>query len=103
MTWQRICRTEEVQPPYPLARVISNTGHARDHVCVVARDDGSYAAMLDRCPHRNIALSGGVVADGALVCPGHFWRFSLEAGHRIDLPEYSATLYPTRVIDGWVE
>jgi pimeloyl-ACP methyl ester carboxylesterase len=37
------------------------------------------------------------------VCPGHFWRFDLATGARSDLPERGATLYPTRVVDGWVE
>ncbi len=59
--------------------------------------------MLDRCPHRDIALSGGLVKDGTLVCPGHFWCFDVTTGARTDLPERGATVYPTRVVDGWVE
>jgi pimeloyl-ACP methyl ester carboxylesterase/nitrite reductase/ring-hydroxylating ferredoxin subunit len=72
-------------------------------VCVVERGHDDYVALLDRCPHRDVALSGGVIQDGLLVCPGHFWRFDLRTGERTDLPERGATLYPTRVVDGWVE
>lgn len=33
------------------------------------------AALLDRCPHRGVALSLGRVRDGCLECPFHGWRF----------------------------
>lgn len=59
--------------------------------------------MLDRCPHRDVSLSNGVVRDGALVCPGHFWRFDLATGERTDKPDQIVQLYPTRIADGWVE
>ncbi|MBX3130824.1 MAG: aromatic ring-hydroxylating dioxygenase subunit alpha [Polyangiaceae bacterium] len=44
---------------------------------VLFRDrDGKPAALLDRCPHRNVPLSLGSVADdGTLRCPYHGWRF----------------------------
>lgn len=72
-------------------------------VCVVQVRDGDVVAILDRCPHRDIPLSRGLVKDGLLSCPGHFWRFDLTTGERSDLPEVRATLFPTRVTDGWVE
>ncbi|MCW2775282.1 MAG: hypothetical protein JWN91_3608 [Nocardioides sp.] len=102
-TWERVCRVEETVPGQPLGKVIGNSGQDRDRVCVLATDDGQHVALLDRCPHRDIALSGGVVKNGTLVCPGHFWRFDLRTGARTDLPERGATVYPTRVVDGWVE
>lgn len=101
--WERICRAEDVQPGRPVGRVIGDSGQNRDRVCVVARADGEYVAMLDRCPHRDIALSGGIVTGGELVCPGHFWRFDLHTGRRCDVPERGVTFYPTRVVDGWIE
>jgi nitrite reductase/ring-hydroxylating ferredoxin subunit len=102
-TWERICRIDEVVPDQPLARVVGESGQDRDRVCVVAPDGGNHVAMLDRCPHRDVALSGGIVKDGTLTCPGHFWRFDITTGERTDLPERRATVYPTRVVDGWVE
>jgi len=44
---------------------------------VLFRDrDGRPRAMLDRCPHRGVALSlGKRTADGCLECPFHAWRF----------------------------
>jgi pimeloyl-ACP methyl ester carboxylesterase/nitrite reductase/ring-hydroxylating ferredoxin subunit len=101
--WERVCAVDEVRAGQPIGRVVGDSGQDRDRVCVVARPDGDYVALLDRCPHRDIALSRGTVKDGMLVCPGHFWRFDLRSGERTDLPQHAATLYPTRVVDGWVE
>src|SRR6188768_1421255 len=43
--------------------------------------DGKAAALLDRCPHRNVPLSlGRVVAGGRLECAYHGWQF--EGGGR---------------------
>lgn len=100
--WERVCRTEEALPDQPVGRLVGDSGQDRDRVCVIATG-GAYVAMLDRCPHRDIALSGGVVRDGTLVCPGHFWCFDLRTGERTDRPDRSATVYPTRVVEGWVE
>lgn len=102
-TWERVCRVEELLPDRPVGKVVGSSGQDRDRVCVVARDEGDYVALLDRCPHRDIALSGGLVKDGTLICPGHFWRFDLDTGARTDLSDRGATVYPTRVVDGWVE
>lgn len=101
--WERVCRVAELEVGRPVGKVIGSSGQDRDRVCVVAAADGRYVAMLDRCPHRDVALSRGLVRDGLLVCPGHFWRFDLGTGERSDLPQQRATLYPTRVVDGWVE
>ena len=102
-SWERICRLDELAPDRPIGRAIGDSGQDRDRVCVVAAPDGDPVAMLDRCPHRDIALSGGLVKDGTLICPGHFWRFDLATGRRTDRPDQAATLYPTRTVDGWVE
>ena len=44
---------------------------------VLFRDDtGRAQALLDRCPHRSVALSlGSVTEDGCLQCPFHGWQF----------------------------
>jgi nitrite reductase/ring-hydroxylating ferredoxin subunit len=103
VSWQRVCRVEEVVADRPVGRVVGAPDGGEQRICVVAGPDGAPVAMPDRCPHRDIALSGGLVRDGVLTCPGHFWRFDLGTGRRTDLPEVSVPLYPTRVTDGWVE
>jgi len=101
--WARVCRVDELEPGKPLGRIVGDSGQDRDRVCVIATGHDGFLAMLDRCPHRDVALSRGTVVDGTLTCPGHFWRFDLQTGARTDAPERAATLYPTRVVDGWVE
>jgi phenylpropionate dioxygenase-like ring-hydroxylating dioxygenase large terminal subunit len=40
---------------------------------------GKVAALLDRCPHRGVALSlGQVTEDGCLECPYHGWHFATD-------------------------
>lgn len=102
-SWERVCRVDDVRPGRAVGRDVGDSGQDRDRVCVVAGDDGVYVALLDRCPHRDIKLSGGIVRDGILICPGHFWRFDLRTGLRTDSPDKAATVYSTPVVDGWVE
>ena len=101
-TWVRLCRVADIPDGLALALEIDSALTPDPRVCVVSDADRPQA-MLDRCPHRDVRLSGGVVRDGLLTCPGHFWRFSLTDGRRTDLPDEVATLYPTRLDDdGWV-
>ncbi|WP_211349238.1 Rieske (2Fe-2S) protein [Nocardioides litoris] len=101
--WYRLCLAADVPPGALLGRTIGDSGEAHDRVCVASGADGEVVAMLDRCPHRDVALSGGVVHGSTVVCPGHFWRFDLASGERTDLPRHAVTLYPTRLVDGWIE
>lgn len=102
-SWEQVCRIEDLDQDRPIGRLVGTSGQDRDRVCVVRGPGGQPVAMLDRCPHRDISLSGGTVRDGSLICPGHFWRFDLSDGRRTDLPTEAATVYPTRIVDGWVE
>ena len=101
--WRRVCGVDELDPSTPLARTVTADDGSEAHVCVVVTPDGTPTVLLDRCPHRDIRLSGGVVRDGELVCPGHFWRFDTGTGERVDAPAGGATVHPSRVVDGWVE
>ncbi|MEI6225433.1 MAG: Rieske 2Fe-2S domain-containing protein, partial [Deltaproteobacteria bacterium] len=49
---------------------------AGEKVVVFRGRDGVPGALVDRCPHRGVALSlGRVEDDGCLACPFHGWRF----------------------------
>ena len=62
----------------PLRLVIAN------EPLVLFRDGrGGVGALLDRCPHRGVALSLGKVGDdGTLECPFHGWRFDVSGANR---------------------
>lgn len=63
---------------------------------------GQAAALVDRCAHRNLALSRGHVVDGTIECAYHGWRYGAggacvaipslcEAPPRIAVPAYPVT------------
>ena len=53
----------------PLARTVLGVP------IVLFRSAGKIAALIDRCPHRNAALSQGRVVGDLLECPYHGWSF----------------------------
>ena len=66
---------------------------------VLFRDDkGRAEALLDRCAHRNIQLSGGCVKNGAIECPYHGWCYN-GGGTLVHVPSLGedAKLPPHRV------
>ncbi|MDF3068408.1 MAG: (2Fe-2S)-binding protein [Polyangiaceae bacterium] len=66
------CLSEELARA-PLARVVCGVP------IVLFRSQGRAAALIDRCPHRNVPLSlGRVLADGRLECAYHGWQFGCD-------------------------
>ena len=71
---------------------------------------GQAAALLDRCPHRNVPLSLGRVQHGELECAYHGWRFDGSGACRaipslVGSPEGKARRapsYPTLEQEGMV-
>src|SRR4051812_24859950 len=68
--WYVACQSAELGRK-PLARTVVGVP------LVLFRDaSGAPAALLDRCPHRNVPLSlGRLVAGGRLECAYHGWQF----------------------------
>ena len=68
--WYVACQSAELRN-VPLARTVLGVP------LVLFRDaSGKVAALLDRCPHRNVPLSlGRVVGGGRLECAYHGWQF----------------------------
>lgn len=72
---------------------------------------GAAAALLDRCPHRNVPLSIGKRSDdGTLECAYHGWRFD-GRGECTHIPTYAgacgqkgqrATAFAVREQDGFI-
>jgi phenylpropionate dioxygenase-like ring-hydroxylating dioxygenase large terminal subunit len=77
---------------------------------VLFRDhEGRIAALIDRCPHRGVALSLGKLHDGIVECPFHGWRFNGQ-GRACHIPwnpdaktaTLGATPLPAREIGGFL-
>ena len=95
-SWERIIPLADL-PNRTAVRAVRN-GHG---LCL-SLADGSPVAVADACAHRQTALSGGLVRDGVLTCPGHFWRYDLRTGQCVNRPDRVAS-YQCRVVDGWVD
>ena len=95
-TWERIVQLEELSGRTAVR--VERNGHA---LCLALVGE-SPVAVTDVCAHRNIALSGGLVRDGILTCPGHFWRYDLRTGQCVNRPDRVAT-HPCRVSGSWVD
>jgi nitrite reductase/ring-hydroxylating ferredoxin subunit len=57
---------------------------------------GAVAAYEDRCRHRDTSLVDGLVRDCVVTCPGHFWRYDLRTGERVDASGEPLSRYAVR-------
>lgn len=68
--WTPLIETRRVKDK-PLRIVL-----AGEPLVLFRSPSGAVSALIDRCPHRGVALSlGSVGADGCIECPFHGWRF----------------------------
>jgi len=51
------------------------------------------------CPHKQLPLAEGVLRDGALVCPGHWYAYDLDTGSCRTTGDISLALYPVVSVD----
>ncbi len=103
--WFIGCRSAELKAQ-PLSRRIQGTP-----VVVFRTGKGAAAALLDRCPHRNVPLSEGKVRGEELECRYHGWRFDC-AGECVAIPglvsgetrlrSRRAPSFAVREVDGFV-
>jgi phenylpropionate dioxygenase-like ring-hydroxylating dioxygenase large terminal subunit len=104
--WTPVALSSEVgTKPVPLRL-------ASERLVLFRGADGRVGALLDRCPHRGVALSLGKVGrDGCLECPFHGWRFKTD-GACAEVPlnplpaekrrHLGATAFPVRERGGLV-
>ena len=102
--WQRVCTLDALVPDRGAAALVgerqvalfrlSDTGdvHAVDHL-----DPFSQANVMAR------GLVGSRMGVPTVASPMHKQSFDLRTGQCLDEPEVSLAVWPTRVIDGWVE
>lgn len=79
-TWLPALPSTQLRRDSPVGLVVAGVPLA------LFRDDtGAARAVVDRCPHRSVRLSGGTVEGGRLVCPFHGWAFD-GAGACVSVP-----------------
>ncbi len=65
--------------------------------------DGALRAIDDRCAHKGGSLAAGMVRDGIVTCPLHWWRYDLETGRRVASDTVVQATYEVQVVDGEIE
>lgn len=104
--WTPILPVEKIQgTPVPVQL-------AGEKLVLFRNSSGEIGVLLDKCPHRGVALSLGNVTDsGCLECPYHGWQFDNNGNctqvpfnnqEEINLSKLSAISLPTRIIAGLV-
>ncbi|MGJ0508038.1 MAG: Rieske 2Fe-2S domain-containing protein [Methylocystis sp.] len=68
--WTPLSLSRDLKPGRPLGLKI-----AGERVVLFRDAAGQPGALIDRCPHRGVALSLGKVVNGQIECPFHGWRF----------------------------
>lgn len=68
--WTSIALSKELPEERALSREVASTP-----IVIFRAQDMQRGALIDRCPHRNVALSLGKVQNGCIECPFHGWRF----------------------------
>ena len=66
--WTAVMMSEGLPTGRPVGLTVAGTP-----VVFFRGPDGKPAALLDRCPHRGVALSLGTVHEGRVECPFHGW------------------------------
>jgi phenylpropionate dioxygenase-like ring-hydroxylating dioxygenase large terminal subunit len=74
--WTPVALAEELTGDKPLGVTVAGTP-----LVLFRGPRGEPTAMLDRCPHRGVALSLGRVEGGRIECPFHGWK--LDAGGHV--------------------
>lgn len=67
--WYIACMSDQLKQ-VPIARQILG-----EHLVLFRDKDGHAGVLLDRCPHRNLALSRGSVTGNGLQCAYHGWTY----------------------------
>jgi phenylpropionate dioxygenase-like ring-hydroxylating dioxygenase large terminal subunit len=68
--WTPVGLSGDLKPNKPLAMRL-----AGERVVLFRDALGQPGALIDRCPHRGVALSLGRIVNGEIECPFHGWRF----------------------------
>lgn len=91
-TLHKVCRVGELQDGQCGTLAVGRKTIA------VFRVADNYFAIDNMCPHMGAELSGGLVEDGIVTCPWHYWRFRLADGAWADNPRVKIGSYPVHIV-----
>ena len=101
--WYPLAWSYELKRGKPMARHF-----AGEPVVLYRGESGKVHALEDRCAHRQVPLSMGIIEGDTLKCGYHGWTYDC-AGHCTNIPYLGrerlpngVTAYPTAEIDGMI-
>jgi nitrite reductase (NADH) small subunit/3-phenylpropionate/trans-cinnamate dioxygenase ferredoxin subunit len=97
MALHTVCKVDQL--PDGQSGVISIQGKP----IAVFRTGDQYFAIDDTCPHMGASLSGGMVEEGVVTCPWHYWRFRISDGAWADNPKIKIGCYPVHIVGDQIQ
>jgi nitrite reductase/ring-hydroxylating ferredoxin subunit/Fe-S cluster biogenesis protein NfuA len=94
--WQEACALFEI----PDGGIITRSLGGCD--LLLYRRGGMVSCFQNACAHMGMPLDGGRVDDGALECPHHNFRYALETGECLTVPQVQLKTYAVKVTDARV-
>jgi len=73
-----------------------------DREVLLYRDHEQVGCVDNMCAHMGMPLDGGEVADGVIECPFHGFRYRLDTGECLNVPEVQLVVHAVKVRDGRV-
>ncbi len=97
--YQTVARTDDI--PEGEGRAFPVEGR----MVAVFRQNDTYYAINDTCPHMGASLAEGYLEGTAVHCPWHAWRFCVTDGTWLDNPkaQLRTDSFPVRVQDGEIQ
>lgn len=91
-----VCALDELPRGAAVARTV------RDQALLLYCDGDTVSCVANACAHMGLPMDGGSVDDGVLECPQHGFRYRLDTGECLDVPEVQLLVHAVRVRDGRV-
>ena len=67
------------------------------------RQGEEYFAVANQCAHYGAPLCGGLMRNGAVMCPWHGWQFDLQTGECLSAPGCKIDAYQVKIENGEVK
>jgi nitrite reductase/ring-hydroxylating ferredoxin subunit/Fe-S cluster biogenesis protein NfuA len=91
-----VCAADDLPLGLPVAREIGGES------LLLLRDEMQVSCVTNACAHLGMPLDDGAVEDGVLTCPHHGFRYRIDTGECLDVPEVQLVVHAVRVRDGRV-
>ncbi len=91
-----ICTLDELTPGSIQVRTVG------DREVLLYRDHDKVTCVDNACAHMGMPLDAGELVDGIIQCPHHAFRYRLDTGECLNVPEVQLVVHAVRVRDGRV-